>query len=508
MNKNILKGFVIITIIIVTMILLTTVSHASLLSISTSKSSASPGEVFIVTVTLNGGAGQISASTSNGSGSGAEWLDNSSFSFSCTAGSSGTVTISASGVAADYTTEADENLSASKSVTIEVPTPVTPPSSSGTTNGNGNSNSGSSNGSGNSKPATNPSTNIQKPTTNTNETTKSSNSNLASLAVTEGVLTPEFNASIKEYIISVPNEITKLNISAVPEDSKATVSITGNEELQLGENNIEITVTAEDGSKSVYKILATRNQEELGLQTLTLSYIDENGKKVVLELTPEFIANIYEYNVEKSIPNFVKTLEIEALANRENANIEITGNEELKSGKNEITIKVTLTNEEGLEEQKTYKVIVNKEEKKVVVPLTPIQKFTNWFAGISSSLKTWGAANFTKIIAGILAVATTAYVGLTVYFLYDYKNYKILLSKLAEYNKANLMERANGALGVENQNVGTMEQESEVETENSYKKESPIENAPKSNMAERWNEFLDIPQDEVNSKKSKGKRFK
>ncbi len=541
MNKKIFKVFIIIAIIIATMILFTTISHASSLSISTSKSTVEPGEVFIVTVTLNGGAGQISATTSNGSGSGSDWLDNSSFSFSCTAGSSGTVSIYASGLAADYTTEMDESVSASKSVSIVVPVQQ-PPASSGTTSGNGNSSSG------NSKPTTTPSTNTTKPSTTNNTPKKSNNSKLSNLTITEGVLTPEFNAGVKEYAISVPNEITKLNITATPEDSKATVVISGNEELQIGENNIEITVTAEDGSKSIYKILATRNQPELSLQTLAVSYIDENGEKVILELTPAFVSNIYEYNIDKHIPAFIDKLEIEALANRENANVEISGNEGLKAGQNEIIIKTTLTNEEGLEEQKTYKIIVIREEEKVFVPLTPIQKLTNWFSGIGSSLKTWGVANFTKIITGMLAVATATFAGLTVYFVHDYKNYKSLVAKLAEFNKANLMERANGALVVENQaadldiiqpeneieeeiaqknsieinstlnqddmNSSTMntdnimEQEDTIESENIYFETGKESNEPKSSIAEKWDEFLDVPQEEIKTKKNKGKRFK
>ena len=61
-------------------------------------------------------------------------------------------------------------------------------------------------------------------------------------------------------------------------------------------------------------------------------------------------------------------MQIEATANRENAKIELSGNEDLKAGKNEITIKVTLPNEDGLEEQKIYTIVLERKEEPVIVP--------------------------------------------------------------------------------------------------------------------------------------------
>lgn len=154
MKTNLLKKIIFeLAIIIGILFAMTIKSNAASLSISTSKSSVSPGESFTVTVSVSGGAGYVSATASNGSGSmGSTFLDNASKSFTCTAGSSGRVTISASGVIADYSTENDEQKSASKTVSIVQPNKNT----------GGNSNGGSSNG-GNTtrKPNTNNST---KPT--------------------------------------------------------------------------------------------------------------------------------------------------------------------------------------------------------------------------------------------------------------------------------------------------------------------------------------------------------
>ena len=55
--------------------------------------------------------------------------------------------------------------------------------------------------------------------------------------------------------------------------------------------------------------------------------------------------------------------------------------------------------------------------------------------------------------SGMLLIATASFVGLTIYFAYDYKNYQRILAKLAEYNKENLNQRASVALNPEMANI-------------------------------------------------------
>lgn len=462
MNKRISKSILIIGIIIIVGLLLTTVSNATL-TITTSKSTVSPGESFNVTVSVGSNeAGAINLSASNGtlSQTYVDLMSQSSLTISCVAGSSGTITISGSGLVANYASETEGTQKASKSVIIKQPTPTTPTTPTEP-----------------SKPTTKPSTNT---TTKPAETKKSDNSNLSILQIAEGVITPEFNKKVKEYSINVPNEITKLSIVATPEHSKATVKITGNEELQVGENNVEIVVTAEDGSTDTYKIIVTRALPELNLQTLSIYYIDENNQKVEIKLEPQFVFNTYEYKNLEKLSYTIKELQVDATANRENAKIEIIGNEKIKAGKNEITIKVTLPNETGSEEQKTYKITIEREDEPIVVPLTTIQKIKNWFNGIGNSIGGWITANFDKLISGMLLIATASFVGLTIYFAYDYKNYQRILAKLAEYNKENLNQRASVALNPEmaniNENVEPIDiakDETEIQETNEKPDEEP-----------------------------------
>ena len=385
------------------------------------------------------------------------------------------------------------DVSASKNITVTEPAPVeptTPPSNntgSGSNGGGNNSNSNNNSGSSN---------NNTRPTETTPR--ESSNSRLASLEITEGVISPEFNSDVTEYAISVPNDITVLNISAVAEDSAAEVEIVGNEELKIGENNIQIIVTAEDGSTTTYNILATRADEQLSLQSLSIYYIDENGQKVELKLNPTFALDVYEYNILEKLSNTVNKLEVAAIATKENAKIEITGNNELKAGQNEISIKVTLTDEAGLEEQKTYTILVEKEEEPQGA-LTFWEKMSRWFNGAGITISTWFSENLQKIIIGMLIVATVTFIGLTVYFVYDYKNYKKLLSKLAEYNKENLMERANTALNPE-----TADTNVEDNLNNNIVEQIYSENTETTDNAQEVKEEAEKPK----TKLGKGRRFK
>ena len=89
----------------------------------------------------------------------------------------------------------------------------------------------------------------------------SGNANLSSLSVSEGTLNPAFKAAITSYSIGeVDYSVSKLNISYKTEDSKATVSISGNN-LAVGANTVSVTVKAENGATKTYKIAVTRKQD-------------------------------------------------------------------------------------------------------------------------------------------------------------------------------------------------------------------------------------------------------
>ena len=90
------------------------------------------------------------------------------------------------------------------------------------------------------------------------------NTNLEALAVENYEISPEYKENITMYDLEISNTEEKLNILAIPEDMKANVEIKNNENLQYGENAIEILVTAENEiTKRTYILnVYKRNEEE------------------------------------------------------------------------------------------------------------------------------------------------------------------------------------------------------------------------------------------------------
>lgn len=114
---------------------------------------------------------------------------------------------------------------------------------------------------------------IVRPNNNNNDNTpviednKSNNNYLSNITLSTGNI--NFNKEILEYNVIVLYEVKDLDITAVPEDSKSKVEISGNKELKVGTNKITILVTAEDGSKREYIINVDRKNEDEKLSNNT-----------------------------------------------------------------------------------------------------------------------------------------------------------------------------------------------------------------------------------------------
>ncbi len=84
--------------------------------------------------------------------------------------------------------------------------------------------------------------------------TASTNTNLSAIRISPSTLTPSFDSSVTEYSAIVDSTVSKLIMSATAADSKATVSVEGNQDFVLGTNEVVITVTAESGEQKKYTI--------------------------------------------------------------------------------------------------------------------------------------------------------------------------------------------------------------------------------------------------------------
>lgn len=166
----------------------------------------------------------------------------------------------------------------------------------------------------------------------------SDNTNLSVLRLNHEGISPDFNKDIREYYFIANTSIDNLEVTAIPENSKSTVTVTGNYNLILGENTIDIKVESEDKTKtSIYKIYVTRTDNidaaNANLETLAI----REGT-----LTPEFSNNMTQYQVE--IPNGIENINILAIPQIENATVKILGNDKINVGDNKIQVIVTAEN--------------------------------------------------------------------------------------------------------------------------------------------------------------------
>lgn len=92
--------------------------------------------------------------------------------------------------------------------------------------------------------------------------TASDNTNLKSLKVSPGKLSPGFDKNKMEYTVDLKYEEDKLVLSGVPEDENAKVTIEGNENLKEGKNKVSVKVKAESGDIKEYTITAIRHEKD------------------------------------------------------------------------------------------------------------------------------------------------------------------------------------------------------------------------------------------------------
>ena len=85
----------------------------------------------------------------------------------------------------------------------------------------------------------------------------SDNNNLASLGIEGANISPEFNSDTLEYTAMLEAGTDKINITASPDDDSASIDGIGEKDVVEGDNEFNITVTAENGASKTYKLKVT-----------------------------------------------------------------------------------------------------------------------------------------------------------------------------------------------------------------------------------------------------------
>ena len=189
----------------------------------------------------------------------------------------------------------------------------------------------------------------------------SSNNDLASLNSNVGTFDREFDRDVTSYTLTVPYDTESVILSGSTFDMYSTVSGLVLYELTSDETIATITVTAEDGSTKVYTVRIVKEAKPV-VTTSNISYVySSNNYLKTLEIADydiDFDKLVNEYRIR--VDSDVNSLDIKAIAEDNRASVEITGNENFKTGDNTVIIKVTAENGDVNE----YKLIVNKKAPK------------------------------------------------------------------------------------------------------------------------------------------------
>jgi hypothetical protein len=88
------------------------------------------------------------------------------------------------------------------------------------------------------------------------------------LTLSEGAIAPRLSETQTHYFAHVRNSVRSIRVTALGEDSRATLTVngagvgngaeSGEIPLRIGRNNVEIEVTAIDGDKRLYQVTIER----------------------------------------------------------------------------------------------------------------------------------------------------------------------------------------------------------------------------------------------------------
>lgn len=262
-----------ISIVLFSFILMINNVYASSLNVSSTSSTVTVGNTITITLVGNGITGKVSIKSSDTSiatvSESSVWIENNTKYITVSTKKAGSVSfvITASDCA-------DSNTGASYTATKQIYLTVKQKQTNTSSN---NSSTSKNNNSYN---------NTTKP--------KSTNSYLSNISIDGLELDKKFDKEVLEYTVKVPAKTEKIKINAQLDDSNASVKGTGEIKVSPGKNTIELVVTAENGSKRTYKIIAEVEEEKPITVTI------DNSEYTVIK-NKDDLPKISEYYEEKEV---------------------------------------------------------------------------------------------------------------------------------------------------------------------------------------------------------------
>ena len=190
----------------------------------------------------------------------------------------------------------------------------------------------------------------------------SSDATLSSLKIPNATISPKFDKNVTEYKTTI-QDITEITVNAIASDQNAKIMISDNyKNLQKGDNDIKIVVTAEDGKTSkTYMVKVTLKltptDEEILKASASLKNLTIEGYDI------EFLKELKKYSL--TVPYKITKLNIKPEPENANATVNMQGNTNLKVGRNTVRIQVTSEDQQNKEEY-TINVTRSAQKKKVV----------------------------------------------------------------------------------------------------------------------------------------------
>ena len=491
--KKVLRKLILIALIIsIALTLASITNYAATGSFGTSISSAtlSIGETtsFTISTTNCGGRFSISSSNSNvASVSKSEvWAENGvneGGAITITANSAGTatITITANNVS---TTNPPSEVTGSKTINVTVTEPAPEPEPT---------------------PEPTPDPEPERPNTGSEnqggeqQTGETTTSKLTSIMI-DGVKYEN------DDDLTVENDVSTVNVIAGNNKANYTITVNGNSvfgnKVNLNEGRNTIVVTDLDGGGSIkVKIDRKAPEEETPPNVMENTEVTENvvteepaeetGLKLEtlniegLELSPKFDPSVYSYtvNIDMDKQDY-SSLNIEAIANDETANVSIDGNQNLQEGEN--IINIILTSEDG-EEIVTYQLIVN--------------KITSSSEVVGPTIEDNNNQNMIILIGAVVVIAVIIIVAIILLV----RRYKRMNPDYDEYDGYGLYNYDlynNPNDDNENNNEDTQN----YENDNVYKFEDSEEEKQETNTYNEYNDYNDY--DDFDSGKKKRRRGK
>ena len=194
----------------------------------------------------------------------------------------------------------------------------------------------------------------------------SNDNTLSSLNITSGLLNPTFSSNITTYSATVNTD--RITINATANNDKARVEgDIGTKKLNYGNNTFKINVLSESQETKTYTININRlnngnttnnnsgntNNQSNNVQKSSNNYL-KDIKLSYGNITLE--NNKFEYDL--NIPYDIDSIDVNAITEDSNAKVEISGNNDLKVGLNQIKILVTAEDNTT----KTYIINVTRKE--------------------------------------------------------------------------------------------------------------------------------------------------